>query len=679
MSIKIDYSSGAFDANTSMSMGTVTDHGGLDISSGNYFEYTPTSDTTFTFSNTPASGSVAGFALEITGANVASGYDIANASYDNKSFAVTSQENNPRAVAFKSDGTKMYVSGVQNSTVYQYSLSTEWDVSTASYDNVSMGTFSQSNGPQGLAFKSDGTVLFVAASSEDRVYQYNLSTAWDLSTASYASKNFSVSGQDGTPSGLFVKPDGTITYVIGDGSDTVYQYTLSTAWDASSGSYANKSFSIVSQDNGAQDLYFNDAGTKMFVVGGQNDKVYQYSLSTAWDVSTASYDSVDFSFTSQITAGNPMGLAFKPDGTKMYTCDYNSATVYQYTTGTSAPATFTYPSSVKFAGGVAPSSPEPGQKDILSLYTDDGGTTYQGFNIASDIKDYVEPVPIPAGGHRYTTAGTHSWTCPAGVTKVSVVCVGGGGGGYGDTAGGGAGLGYINDYSVTPGQSYTVVVGVKGEHSAYPNSYGGDSYFVDATTVKGGGGAGGGGYAQGGVQLAGDGVGGTYVGDGGANGGNGGNSGASGGGGAAGYSGNGGAGGGTTQNGSDGVSGGGGGGGGAGGEGAYPTNFIGSGGGGVGIFGAGVTGTGGTYSSGGNSTGGTGGSGGATGDGGDSGCNTGSAVADGNYGGGGGSGNRGNCAKEGGDGAVRIIYGDGRSFPSTNTSLAASSGNESEN
>ena len=34
----------------------------------------------------------------------------------------------------------------------------------------------------------------------------------------------------------------------------------------------------------------------------------------------------------------------------------------------------------------------------------------------------------PPGQQAYTTAGTYSWVCPAGVTSVSVVAVGGGGG-----------------------------------------------------------------------------------------------------------------------------------------------------------------------------------------------------------------------------------------------------------
>ena len=76
---------------------------------------------------------------------------------------------------------------------------------------------------------------------------------------------------------------------------------------------------------------------------------------------------------------------------------------------------------------------------------------------------------VPDGQQTYTSAGTYNWTCPANVTSVSVVCIGGGGGGNGGGngvggagGGGGGGLGYKNNISVTPGQTYTVVVGGGG-------------------------------------------------------------------------------------------------------------------------------------------------------------------------------------------------------------------------
>lgn len=78
---------------------------------------------------------------------------------------------------------------------------------------------------------------------------------------------------------------------------------------------------------------------------------------------------------------------------------------------------------------------------------------------------------VVAGDQLYDTPGTYSWTAPDGVTSVSVVCVGGGGSGcrgyspatgQSRQGGGGAGLGWKNNISVVPGQSYTVVVGQGG-------------------------------------------------------------------------------------------------------------------------------------------------------------------------------------------------------------------------
>jgi hypothetical protein len=63
----------------------------------------------------------------------------------------------------------------------------------------------------------------------------------------------------------------------------------------------------------------------------------------------------------------------------MYVIDVVQDAVYQYTTGSTATATFTYPSSVKFPSGTAPAGPAIGETDVLVFYTDDGGTTYQGF------------------------------------------------------------------------------------------------------------------------------------------------------------------------------------------------------------------------------------------------------------------------------------------------------------
>ncbi len=282
------------------------------------------------------------------------------------------------------------------------------------------------------------------------------------------------------------------------------------------------------------------------------------------------------------------------------------------------------------------------------------------------------------GEHQFLNPGTFSWLCPTGVTKVSVVCIGGGGGGGGGygPGGGGGGLAYKNDIPVTPGQTYTVVVGDAGTGAAddgdgslwtlAQGSGGGASYFMSANTVRATGGAG----AT--TTSASGSVGGQFTnGD---NGGSGGLAAVSGagyhwpGGGAGGYTGSGGRTGsssssyaghsGTDFYGHDGAGGGGGGGG------YKNSHTAGAGGGGTGIFGEGSNGAGGT-------NGPTGGGGGSGGDAGSAGV--------GNTGGiGGGPGGGGGCGyTTGGDGAVgavRIVWG-GRAFPSANVDLASSNSN----
>ena len=351
----------------------------LDLSTGAVFELTPTSDLQIDLSNPAASGTVSQATLLLTG-GASQSYDIANASYDSKSFDV-SQDDLTSNLTFKPDGTKMYVIGRTNDSVYQYALSTAYDVSTASYESKSFSVASQETQPYGIAFNNNGTSMYTVGWNTDAVYQYTLTTAYDVSTASYASKSLSVASQDTVPTGVTFNADGTSLYIVGSTNDSIFQYTLTTAFDVSTGSYASKSLDFSGQDTNASGFQFNGDGTKCFVAGNSSDNVHQYSLSTAYDIATASSDGVSFSFASQDS--NPFGLAFSADGNKMYVLGSDDF-VYQYSTATVA--TITYDSSIKFAGGTygyfitpatAPTSPALNKTDVMTFSTRDGGTSYQ--------------------------------------------------------------------------------------------------------------------------------------------------------------------------------------------------------------------------------------------------------------------------------------------------------------
>jgi hypothetical protein len=253
--------------------------------------------------------------------------DLSNVSYDSVSFSVASQETGLYGgPEFSTDGTKMYINGYISDTTHQYTLSTAFDLSTASYDSVSFGGLGEGS-LTGVRFKPDGTKMYFMGYTTDKTYEVNLSTAWDLSTASYNSVNYSHGG-GGQAQGLFFGAEGTKLYAVDVSSDDVREHTLSTAWDLSTASYL-QNFSVSSQTGVPRGICFNPEGTQMLIQSQTG--VISYTLSTAWDVSSASYGSIN---TAVLTQQNGTGgITFNADGSKMYLSADNTDSIYQYSTG----------------------------------------------------------------------------------------------------------------------------------------------------------------------------------------------------------------------------------------------------------------------------------------------------------------------------------------------------------
>jgi hypothetical protein len=362
-------------------VGTIT-AGDVDLSTGTVFADAPSANVTYTFSNPPAAGTGYSFTLRILGGEDATTYDLANTVNDGVSFYTGGQDGSTQGFAFNSDGTKMYAIGLATNTVYQYSLSIPFDLSTTSYDGVSLLVSGQETSCRSLAFSGDGTKMYVVGIGSDAVYQYTLSTGFDLSTATYDNVSLSVSAQETGPQSVTISPDGTKMHIVGPDSDSVHQYTLSTGFDLSTASY-DTSFSVAAQESEPYGLGFSADGTSMFIVGRDaGDRIRQYTLTTAFDISTASYASIAFYMYPPITRG--VAVQFSSDGKKMFLLDIVGNSIYQFTVSVSGTVfTFDYPASVDWFGGEAPVDPTPGVTDILEFSTDDGGAIYYGSLIYS--------------------------------------------------------------------------------------------------------------------------------------------------------------------------------------------------------------------------------------------------------------------------------------------------------
>ena len=252
--------------------------------------------------------------------------DLNNVTYDNVSLSTTGSEANaPFGLSFSNDGANMYITGTSGDRIYQYTLSTPWDLSTATYSGQSPVTIPSN--PYGCFINSDGTKIFGVSQGNIRVHEFNLSTAYDITTAS-GTVTFDIP-EDIAPRDITFSRDGTKLFVASQTPSAVYRYDLSTAWDLSTAPAA------ASSSMGAPSLTwaigFNSDGTKIYLGSITSDLLYRYDLSTPYDLSTASFDhSIDIS--SEVASVK--GIAFKyDDGSKMYLADYDDDHVYQYSTG----------------------------------------------------------------------------------------------------------------------------------------------------------------------------------------------------------------------------------------------------------------------------------------------------------------------------------------------------------
>ena len=282
--------------------------------------------------------------ITLTGGKIArpsgASWDFTNILYSGKNYNVSSKENQPATCTFKTDGTKFYVVGEQNATIYEFTCSTAWDVSTASYTTskaLNKTSGYGGNTPQncGIAFKSDGTKCFVCERNDETIHEYALSSAWDISTLNTThTDGFSVSSQTSNPRGIWVNSDGTKFYVPstmneGSSNDTVFQYTCSTGWDLTTASYASKSKDYSSKIANGVDFAFNNDGTKCYVLNLNDDGVFQFTVDTAYDVTTIDLATSEF-LNTNAQDSTPLGFYIEPTQKKIFVVGLGNDKVSQY-------------------------------------------------------------------------------------------------------------------------------------------------------------------------------------------------------------------------------------------------------------------------------------------------------------------------------------------------------------
>jgi len=242
------------------------------------------------------------------------------------SFSIIPQwENVPAGLFISQDGINMYVIWNTLNTVLQYALWTPYNISTASYvrsKDVSAQSVNQSD----VFFNPDGTKMYVQ-NAVSSIYQYNLWTAWDISTSVYYGL-YSTATQTTAVRGFFISPDWTKFYTCENSADdTCYQYSMWTAWDITTASYSGNKKNVNLDDGSSQSIAFSFSWAEMFILWDTGNNITKYNLWTAWDISTAIVNPIKLYV--GVEESGPYWIRFSANWDDVYIVGAGK-TIYQY-------------------------------------------------------------------------------------------------------------------------------------------------------------------------------------------------------------------------------------------------------------------------------------------------------------------------------------------------------------
>ena len=250
-------------------------------------------------------------------------------------FDISDDEGSATGITFKPDGTKMYITGIGADNILQYNLTTAFDITSATLEK-SVLIQTVEDAPEDVKFNSDGTVIFILGTGGNGIDRWSLSTPYDISTI-IDILNPTETSIGGDPRGLAFNNDGTKMFVLNQTNTRVEEYNLSTPYNPDTKTLTN-TLTNATSSNFHQGLGFNADGSKMFVVkakggGGSSDadnKIDEYALSTAFDISSSSATLTGTFSPTHSSDEYLSGIAFNGSGTKMYHINWSGDEVREY-------------------------------------------------------------------------------------------------------------------------------------------------------------------------------------------------------------------------------------------------------------------------------------------------------------------------------------------------------------
>jgi len=224
------------------------------------------------------------------------------------------------------DGTRIYVTGDTGANSTLYHNSPDYTVPYVPEDDTSPTSTNFNRGSaraREIAWNGDGTALFtVNYSGNDVTKHANTGTAYNPTTddiTATPSQTFSFSGILSLPRSIDISPDGTIMWVVSNATGRdIYEITMSTPFDLTTAAGGSE---YEPTEGDMICMKFSPDGYKYYAMG--LDRVlYEYTVSTQWDISTSSYTGRSLDVTNSRT---PICFDVSPDATKMIVGFFDTA------------------------------------------------------------------------------------------------------------------------------------------------------------------------------------------------------------------------------------------------------------------------------------------------------------------------------------------------------------------
>lgn len=251
-------------------------------------------------------------------------WNMTSISYSGLSFDSSAQDA-AQYLHISADGTKMYARNPSSKVIFEYSLSTAYNISTASFS----GNSGSDAGVFGTHFfiSPDGQFLYsVQITPGYTVNQYTLSSPGDISTISGIT-NSALINNTSNIDGLTLSLDGLHLYLAGPFS-AVDQYTLGTPWDLSTCTFT-QTMSLVGGGSETDGQAISPDGKTLIQSDHVSENIDTFTLSVPWDISTAVHAHTLGGLDPPVTVSSAFDITVSTDGTKLYT-GVNPGTIYEY-------------------------------------------------------------------------------------------------------------------------------------------------------------------------------------------------------------------------------------------------------------------------------------------------------------------------------------------------------------